>query len=77
MIRGLLVIDDEKKWQEYTHPFIHNMYKRLRDEILSVPIYKNIYDKIRKDDFSLDNFMEIYKKLEEKDKLKKLNSIKQ
>ena len=53
------------------------MYKRLRDEILNVPVYKNIYDKIRKDDFSLDNFMEIYKKLEEKDKLKKLNSIKQ
>lgn len=75
-IRGLLVIGDKKSWQENTHPLVHNMYDRLRDEILSVTSYKKIYDEIKKYDFSLDSFMNIYKKLEEIDKIEKLNSIK-
>ena len=75
MIRGYLTINDEKKWQESTHPFVHGMYKRLQDELLNVPVYKDIYDSIRKNDFSMDSFMKKYKQLEEKDKLEKLSNI--
>lgn len=75
MVRGMLVIDDESAWQEVTHPLIHGMYGRLREELMSVPIYKEIYNHIRKGDMSLDSFMQVYKKLEEADKESKLAEI--
>lgn len=76
MIRGMLVIDDEKSWQKCTHPFTHGMYGRLRDELINVPVYKDIYNEIRKGDMSLDSFMNTYKVLEEQDKQQKLAELK-
>lgn len=74
-IRGMLVINDEENWQKFTPSFIHHMYERLRDELLSVPVYKEIYDKIRTQDLSLDDFMKVYKMLEEEDKNSKLANL--
>lgn len=72
MIRGLLVINDEANWQKATHQLIHGMYGRLRDELMSVPVYQEIYNRIRIGDMSLDNFMKVYKEFEEADKANKL-----
>jgi len=74
-VRGMLTIDDETSWQKATHPLIHGMYKRLRDELMSVPIYKEIYNRIRTGDMSLDCFMNVYKELEQKDKESKLAEL--
>lgn len=74
-VRGMLVIDDEFRWQEVTHPFTHIMYQRLREELMTVSIYKEIYNSIRKTDFSLDSFMKVYKGLEQKDKDSKLANL--
>ena len=76
MVRGYLVINDEKNWQKATHPLIHGMYGRLRDELMSVPVYKEIYDQIRVGDMSLDSFMKVYKELEAEDKKKKIAQLK-
>lgn len=76
IIRGLMVIDDEATWQKYTHPLIHGMYKRLRDEIMSVPVYKEIYDRVRVTDLSLDSFMKVYSEFEKEDKETKLAKLK-
>jgi len=75
MVRGMLVINDESSWQKATHPLIHGMYGRLRDEIMSVPVYKEIYDRVRVGDLSLDNFMKVYKEFEERDKESKLAEL--
>ena len=75
MVRGYLVINDEKHWQECTHPLIHGMYERLRYELMSVPIYQNIYNHIRKGELSLDHFMKLYHELEIQDKNEKLAHI--
>ncbi len=75
MIRGLLVTDNESKWQEFTHPLIHGLYGRLRDELMSVPVYREIYDKIRSSDMSLDSFMKIYDEYEANDKAQKLAEL--
>ena len=75
LVRGMLVIDDEKSWQQHTPSLIHGMYGRLRDELMNVPVYKDIYNDIRKGDMSLDSFMNVYKILEEKDKQKKLAQL--
>jgi hypothetical protein len=76
MVRGYLVINDEKNWQKATHPLILGMYGKLRDELMNVPVYKEIYDQIRVGDMSLDSFMKVYKKLEAEDKKKKLAQLK-
>lgn len=75
MVRGFLVTNNESEWQKATHPLIHGMYGRLRDEIMSVPVYSDIYNEIRVGDLSLDSFMKVYKKLEEKDKNSKLADL--
>lgn len=75
MVRGLLTIGDESGWQKTTHTMIHGMYGRLRDELMSVPVYKEIYDQIRGTDLSLNNFMKVYKELEKKDKESKLAKL--
>ena len=75
MVRGYLVINDEKHWQECTHPLIHGMYERLRYELMSVPIYQNIYNHIRKGELSLNHFMKLYHELEIQDKNEKLAQI--
>ncbi len=75
MVRGMLVIDDEAAWQKATHPLIHGMYGRLRDELMSVQVYKEIYNRVRKGDMSIDSFMKVYKELEEADKATKLAEI--
>ena len=75
MVRGLLTIGDEKEWQKVTPQLIHCMYPRLRDDLLSVPIYGEIYNRIRRTDMTLDDFMSVYKELEEQDKQKKLAAI--
>lgn len=75
MIRGLLVINDETRWQNTTPSLIHGMYNRLRDELMSVPVYKEIYNQIRGGDLSLDSFMKVYKELEAKDKAEKLAKL--
>lgn len=74
-VRGMLVVDDESSWQKSTHPLIHGMYGRLRDELMSVPIYKEIYNKVRRGNMDLDSFMHIYKEYEEQDKARKLAEI--
>lgn len=76
MIRGLIVINNETEWQNHTHPLIHSLYGRLRDELMNVPIYKEIYDKVRLSaDMSLDSFMKIYNEYEAKDKAQKLAAL--
>ena len=75
MVRGFLVTNNESEWQKATHPLIHGMYGRLRDELMSVPVYSDIYNEIRVGDLSLDSFMKVYKKLEEKDKNSKLADL--
>ncbi len=75
MVRGMLVINDERSWQEATPPLIHSMYDKLRNELLDVDIYKQIYDRIRKGDMSLDSFMKVYKELEEADKVSKIATL--
>lgn len=75
MVRGFLVTNNESEWQKATHPLIHGMYGRLRDELMSVHVYSDIYNEIRVGDLSLDSFMKVYKKLEEKDKNSKLADL--
>ena len=75
MVRGMLTIGDERKWQEVTPQLIHGMYARLRDELLSVPVYGEIYNRIRRTDMTLDDFMRVYRELEEQDKQRKLAAI--
>ena len=74
-LRGMLVINDKDNWKKSTHPLIHEMYDRLREELMCVPIYKEIYNQIH-NDISLDSFSKIYKELEKKDKENKLLRIK-
>ena len=76
MVRGMLVIDDEDSWKKCNHPNIHGMYKKLRDELMNVPVYKEIYDKLDKNNLTLDSFMQVYKIFEEQDKQKKLAELK-
>ena len=75
MVRGYLVINDETSWQKATHPFIHGMYARLRDELMSIQIYKEIYNQIRVGNMSLDDFMKVYKEFEARDKERKLAEL--
>lgn len=75
MVRGMLVIGDEKNWQNATPRLIHGMYQNLRNELMEVPIYKKIYDRIGAQDLSLDNFIKVYTELEEQDKKKKLAQL--
>ncbi len=76
MIRGLIVINNETEWQKHTHPLIHSLYGRLRDELMNVPIYKEIYDKVRlSTDMSLDSFMKVYNEYEAEDKAQKLATL--
>ena len=75
MVRGMLVINNESCWQKLTPPLIHGMYNRLRDKIMSVPIYKEIYDIIRVGDLSLESFMKVYKEFEEREKDHKLAEL--
>lgn len=76
MIRGLLTIDNEEAWQKSTHPLIHGMYPRLRDELMVIPEYKEIYNEIRQGKLmDLDAFMKVYKKYEDADKAKKIAEL--
>lgn len=77
MVRGMLVVNNKANWQKATHPFIHKMYDRLRDEIMSISVYQEIYNLIRQEkELSVDNFMKIYEKFEEEDKKSKLSELK-
>lgn len=76
MVRGFLLINNETSWQKATHPLIHGMYNRLRDELMNVPVYKEIYDRVRVGDLTLDNFMKVYKEFEQEDKELKLAELK-
>lgn len=69
-VRGMLVIDDKESWKKVTHPNIHGMYDRLRNELMEVPVYKEIYSRIISN-VTLDNFMNVYKEYEIKDKQNK------
>lgn len=76
MIRGMLVINDESSWQKWTPQLIHSMYPRLRDELMSVPVYKEIYDKVRRANLmDLDVFKKVYNEYEEIDRQQKLAAI--
>jgi len=75
MVRGFIVINDETRWQRATHPLIHGMYNRLRDEIMNVPVYKEIYDRIRVGDLTIHHFMDVYRQFEQEDKDKKLAEL--
>ena len=74
-VRGMLVIDDEFGWQKVTHPLVHGMYQRLRDELMSVPAYQLIYNRIRIGDMSMDSFMKVYRDLEDEDKARKIAKL--
>lgn len=76
-VRGYLLVNDENSWQKCTSPMIHYMYQRLREELMSVPVYQEIYDKVRRYKvMDLDAFMKIYKEYEELDREVKLAQIK-
>lgn len=56
---------------------IHYLYKELREELMSVPVYKEIYDQVRRSKvMDLDTFMKVYKRYEDEDRKKKLNQLK-
>ena len=76
LVRGMLIIDNEHTWKEYTPNNIHHLYKDLRNEILDVPIYQKIYNEINRTPKTIDDFMNVYKIYEAEDKNKKLRSIK-
>lgn len=42
MIRELMAKDDRENWKKYTDPAIHNMYNRLRSELMEIDYYKKI-----------------------------------
>ena len=67
-LRGFLVINDKNSWMKITPPQIHNMYDKLRYELMEVPIYSEIYNKLCSKSLSIEAFMEIYKPLEKEDK---------
>ena len=75
MVRGMLTIGDERSWQKTTPQFIHGIYTRLRDELLSVPVYRDIYNRIRRTEMTLDEFMKVYEELEEQNKQKSLQKL--
>ena len=76
MVRGYLTINDERNWQQCSHELIHYLYKELRDELMSVPVYKEIYDQIRRSKvMDLDTFMKVYRRYEAEDRKKKLSQI--
>ena len=55
---------------------VHSMYPRLREELMSVPVYREIYDEVRQHKLmDMDAFMEVYKRYEEEDKQQKLAAI--
>ncbi len=75
-IRGMLLLDDRQKWQEWTPEMIHSMYPRLREELMSVPVYRDIYDEVRQEKImDIDAFMKVYKRYEEEDRQRKLAAI--
>lgn len=76
VIRGFLTIGDKKAWMKVTSPLIHDMYEKLRKELMKVPEYKSIYDKISKTELSIENFITEYKLLEAKDKEMKMKFCK-
>lgn len=77
MVRGFLTIDDERSWQKCSAELIHYLYKELREELMSVPVYKEIYDQVRRSKvMDLDTFMKVYKRYEDEDRKKKLNQLK-
>ncbi len=76
LVRGMLIIDNEKAWKESTPNNIHHLYKDLQNEILDVPIYQKIYNEINRTPKTIDDFMNVYKIYETEDKNKKLESIK-
>lgn len=75
MVRGYLILDNEEKWKEMVPESIHSMYKKLRDELISVPVYNEIYDKLLKEELSIEEFMKVYKEYEQKDKEEKIKKI--
>ena len=74
-VRGLLLMDKKDLWEEYTPESIHFMYNKLREELMSVPVYNEIYNQLTISNMSLDEFMKVYKTYEQKDKLEKLKMI--
>lgn len=78
MVRGFLTIDDERSWQKCSAELIHYLYKELREELMSVPVYKEIYDQVRRSKvMDLDTFMKVYKRYEAEDRKKKLEKLNQ
>lgn len=75
-IRGMLLLNDRQKWQEWTPEMIHSLYPRLREELMSVPVYREIYDEVRQSKImDMDAFMKVYKRYEEEDRQQKLAAI--
>lgn len=77
-MRGFLVINDEKSWQQYVPETIYHKYSELREELISTTIYKEIYDKTFKNKIvDMDTFINIYNLYEEDDRNKKIEQLKQ
>lgn len=75
-IRGMLLLDNRQEWQKWTPDMIHSMYPKLREELMSVPVYRKIYDEVRQEKLmDMDAFMKVYKRYEEEDRQRKLAAI--
>lgn len=76
-MRGFLLIDDEKSWQENVPETIYHMYSELREELISTSVYKEIYDKVLQNKIvDIDTFMNVYNLYVEEDRKKKIEQLK-
>lgn len=70
-LRGYMIINDKKMWDNYMPKELENSFDELREELLGIPVYKDIYNKIS-NNLTIENFFQIYNKYEEEDKKDKL-----
>lgn len=78
IMRGFLVIDDQKSWQKNMPETIYHMYSELREELLSTSVYKEIYNKVSQNKIiDIDAFMNVYNLYAEQDRKRKENELKQ
>lgn len=73
-LRGYLLINNKEEWSKYVPNPIIEDFDKIRDKLLTVPIYQKILEEM-KDNISIENYEKIYKKYENEDKKMKIKNI--
>lgn len=73
-LRGYLLINNKEEWSKYVPNQIIEDFDKIRNKLLSVPIYQKILEEMN-DDISIENYKKIYKKYENEDKKMKIKNI--